>query len=64
MEPKKETKSIIMYLAALIPLLQSCDLVGGIFKAGIWTGVIAIILGIAIIIYIIVKIVNWVRKSK
>ncbi len=39
----------------LVPLassLEGCRVVGGIFKAGVWVGVIAVFLVIALIIWI------------
>lgn len=35
---------------------QSCAVVGGIFKAGVWVGVLAVVVVIAIIIFIITKV--------
>ncbi|WP_169447818.1 hypothetical protein [Daejeonella oryzae] len=37
----------------VVTLLSSCDLIGGIFKAGAYTGIIAVVIIIAIIIWII-----------
>ena len=36
-------------------LLSSCEVVGGIFKAGVWVGVIIVVLVIAIIFWLISK---------
>ena len=36
-------------------LLSGCQAIGDIFKAGMWTGVIVVILIIAIIIFIVAK---------
>ncbi|GAB3994716.1 hypothetical protein GCM10028807_32960 [Spirosoma daeguense] len=36
-------------------LLSSCEVVGGIFKAGAWTGAILVVLGIGIVIWLISK---------
>jgi hypothetical protein len=41
---------------ALLPLafaLNGCAIIGGIFKAGVWVGVIAVFVIIAVIIWII-----------
>jgi hypothetical protein len=40
-------------LAFLTVLLSSCEVVGGIFKAGIWTGLILVAIVIAIVIFIV-----------
>ena len=46
-EPMRGLRLAVPVLAA-IPL-AGCELVGGIFKAGMWVGVIAVILVIAIV---------------
>ncbi|MBO9634471.1 MAG: phosphatidate cytidylyltransferase [Chitinophagaceae bacterium] len=33
--------------------LTSCEVIGGIFKAGVWTGIIAVVLVVALIIFLI-----------
>lgn len=40
-------------LLVLILTLPGCEVIGGIFKAGVWTGVLMIAVIVAIIIYII-----------
>lgn len=42
-------------VALLATTLSSCELVEGIFKAGIWTGVILVIVVIALIIWLAAK---------
>jgi len=42
-------------LFAMLVLLGSCEIVGGIFKAGFYTGVIVIALVLALIIYLVFK---------
>lgn len=39
----------------LMVTASSCSVVGGIFKAGIWTGIIIVAIIVGIIIYIIGK---------
>jgi hypothetical protein len=41
--------------------LPGCDVIGDIFRAGVWTGVIVIVLVIALIIFLIVKLVRWLK---
>jgi len=36
-----------------ILLLSSCEVVGGIFKAGVWTGIIAVAIVVILIIFLI-----------
>ena len=52
----KPVKYINLLFFSLILLLSSCELVGDIFEAGVWVGVIIVVLVIAIIIWIIRKI--------
>lgn len=45
--------SIAALLVILVSTLASCEAVGSIFKAGIWTGVIGIALVVFLILYLI-----------
>lgn len=46
----------ILYALLLIPfMLTSCQAIGDIFKAGMWVGVIGVVLVVAVIIWIIGK---------
>ncbi|MBV7532437.1 phosphatidate cytidylyltransferase [Chitinophaga sp. sic0106] len=52
-------KSIVYSVAvASILLLSSCELIGGIFKAGVWTGIIAVAVVLGLIIWLISKGMN------
>jgi hypothetical protein len=42
-------------LLTLILLLSGCEVVGGIFKAGVWVGVLAVVAIVGVIIYFISK---------
>ncbi|MBL3657368.1 hypothetical protein [Fulvivirga sediminis] len=42
----------LLFLAFLLP---GCEVIGGIFKAGFWTGIIVVFLIVAIIIWLVVK---------
>lgn len=44
---------LIIFLLTFI--LSSCEVVGGIFKGGMWTGAILVILVIGVVIYGIAK---------
>ncbi len=50
--------SIVAALLLLSISLTSCEAIGGIFKAGIWTGVI----GIAIVVFVILYFISKSRK--
>lgn len=42
-------------VALFVTTLSSCELVEGIFKAGMWTGVILVVVVVAIIIWLAAK---------
>jgi hypothetical protein len=50
---KKYTSSILFLLIMCSAMISGCEIVGGIFKAGMWTGTIIVILVIALVIYIV-----------
>lgn len=53
---KRNNLSAVFTLLILLSFsLSSCAAIGGIFKAGMWFGVIAIIVVVAIIIWIVSK---------
>ena len=50
-------KHIPLALIALVATtLTSCELIGGIFKAGVWSGVIIVVIVLALVIWLISKI--------
>lgn len=53
MNTNKVVKLIPFFLLVLI--LSSCSVVGGIFKAGVWVGVIGIVIVLIIIIWLVSK---------
>jgi hypothetical protein len=44
---------LLTFLFAFGMSLSSCEIVGGIFKAGVWTGFIIIVVVVALIIWLI-----------
>lgn len=48
--------SILTVLALAITTLSSCELVEGIFKAGVWSGVIIVVVILALIIWLISRV--------
>ncbi|SES22697.1 hypothetical protein SAMN04488023_14511 [Pedobacter rhizosphaerae] len=46
----------LVLIAFLCSTLTSCELVEGIFKAGIWTGIIVVVVVVALVIWILAKI--------
>jgi hypothetical protein len=49
-----KTVNLISFFLLLM-LLSSCSVIGGIFKAGVWVGVIGIVIVLIIIIWLISK---------
>ncbi|MGZ3931624.1 MAG: phosphatidate cytidylyltransferase [Bacteroidia bacterium] len=51
-----KSKFILALLCSfLVPVLSSCAIVGGIFKAGVWSGIFIVVLVIALIIFLITR---------
>jgi len=48
--------SALAIVALMLTTLTSCELVEGIFKAGVWSGVIIVVVVLAIIIWLISKV--------
>ena len=48
--------SILALLGLVVTTLSSCDLVEGIFKAGVWSGVIIVVVILALVIWLISKV--------
>jgi cytosine/uracil/thiamine/allantoin permease len=51
----KNTLLIGTLLFFSISMLASCSVVGDIFKAGVWSGILVVVAIIALIIYLITK---------
>ena len=45
---------LLLLLAACVPL-AGCEIVGGIFKAGVWVGAIGIILLVVVALFVVSK---------
>lgn len=43
-------------IALLMTTLSSCSMIEGIFKAGVWAGVIVVVVVLALIIWVVSKI--------
>ncbi len=57
-----DIRIINRFVLPLIALsLTGCDLLKGVFEAGLITGIILVILVIALIIFLIVKVIKWIR---
>lgn len=48
-------KSFPLVVLALLTLLSSCDLASGIFKAGVWIGVLVVVVIVGLIVWVASK---------
>ncbi|TCV12016.1 hypothetical protein EDC17_10251 [Sphingobacterium alimentarium] len=46
---------LIAVMATVVSLLSSCEVIEGIFKAGVWSGIIIVVVVVALIIWLISK---------
>ena len=46
---------LILALLPMMLLLDSCEVVGGIFKAGVWVGVLLVLVVIGVIIWLVTR---------
>jgi len=56
MKDKLKAVSTVVMLFVSTMAISSCSVIEGIFKAGVWTGIIFVVLIIALIIFILTKI--------
>ena len=54
---KNQQILLAMVLSSFI-FLSSCEVIGGIFKAGVWSGILIVVLVIALIGFIVYKLFN------
>jgi hypothetical protein len=48
-------KATGLLLLCITMFLTSCEVIGGIFKAGVWTGILAVAIVVFLIIYLIAR---------
>jgi len=53
MHSKSRWLNAILFIA--VASFQACSVVGGIFKAGVWVGVLAVIFVVLLIIFLVSK---------
>ena len=46
---------LLWTLLIVMVTLSSCDIVGGIFKAGIWVGIVLVVIVVALIFWLLNK---------
>lgn len=54
--------SLMALMITMVTLLSSCEVIGGIFKAGVWSGIIMVVVVIALIIWLISKFTGGNRR--
>jgi hypothetical protein len=47
---------MMILLVAIVTTLSSCEVIGDIFQAGMWVGVIVVVLIIALVLWLINKV--------
>ena len=52
---KKNNGILLAALFFVLTTLSSCEVIGGIFKAGVWVGVLLVVLVVGIILWVIGK---------
>jgi hypothetical protein len=52
---KNSTLFLAFITTLLTTTLMSCQVVGGIFKAGVWSGIIIVVAVIALIAYLVTR---------
>ena len=53
MSTRSKLINVLLFIALIS--FQACAVVGGIFKAGVWVGIVAVVLVVLIIVFIINK---------
>ena len=53
---KNKSLAIIPVILMASILVSGCEVIGSIFKAGVWTGTIGVIFILLVIIFIVVKV--------
>ncbi len=51
----KQYASMFVLMLVLATTLSSCEIIGGIFKAGVWVGVIVVAIVVGIIMWLMGK---------
>lgn len=55
-------KYSLLPLLAILLSLSSCQVIGDIFKAGVWSGVILVVIVVGLIIFILAKVMGGGRR--
>jgi hypothetical protein len=52
---KQNNGILLAALFFITTMMSSCEVIGGIFKAGVWVGVLVVVLVVGIILWVIGK---------
>jgi hypothetical protein len=52
---KKPSLFLVMLITLFTVTLSSCEVIGGIFKAGVWSGIAIVVAVIALIAYLLTR---------
>lgn len=52
---KKNNGNLLAFLFVIITTMSSCEAIGGIFKAGVWVGVLVVVLVVGVILWLVGK---------
>jgi len=55
MKKKSDLVRFVLFVAAMSTTLAGCSVIEGIFKAGVWVGILLVVVVIAIILFIVGK---------
>jgi hypothetical protein len=53
MKLKKFNPALVALLLTLLTVFSGCEVIGGIFKAGVWSGIIIVVLVVVLIIWLV-----------
>lgn len=48
--------NLLSLLVFMTMFMTSCEVIGGIFKAGVWSGIIMVVVVVALVIWLLAKI--------
>ncbi len=46
----------VLLIAFLAMSVAACEVIGGIFKAGVWVGAIAVVLVVVLVVFVVAKV--------
>jgi hypothetical protein len=63
MDMNNKLLPLLALLIMILTTFSSCEVIGGIFKAGVYTGVIVVVLVIVLVIWIVAKLFSRNRNG-